>query len=209
MYFIFDIVTFDISSNCRHFNGSPLLCPINATSSFSYVFTLHYPRVLHCRIVPIQNLKKLFVLGRKKPPIITVAHICNTQQYLCMHVNILQYTTIFSQCTKTFLSTQQYFLSAQQYFSVHSNIFSVHNNIFSVHNNVFSQRTTIFSQCTTIFSQCTTIFSQCTTIFSQCTDIFFDAPIFFSMHRYFFRGADIFVDIFYSCIQLIWPWTKY
>ena len=44
------------------------------------------------------------------------AHICNTQQYLCMHVNILQYTTIFSQCTKTFLSTQQYFLSAQQYF---------------------------------------------------------------------------------------------
>ena len=39
---------------------------------FSYVFTLHYPRVLHCRIVPIQNLKKLFVLGRKKPPIIVV-----------------------------------------------------------------------------------------------------------------------------------------
>ena len=72
VYFIFDIVTFDISSNCRHFNGSPLLCPINATSSFSYVFTLHYPRVLHCRIVPIQNLKKLFVLGRKKPPIIVV-----------------------------------------------------------------------------------------------------------------------------------------
>ena len=54
------------------FNGSPLLCPINATSSFSYVFTLHYPRVLHCRIVPIQKLKKLFVLGRKKPPIIVV-----------------------------------------------------------------------------------------------------------------------------------------
>jgi hypothetical protein len=72
MYFIFDIVSFDISSNCLHFNGSPLLCPINATSSFSYVFTLHYPRVLHCRIVPIQNLKKLFVLGRKKPPIIVV-----------------------------------------------------------------------------------------------------------------------------------------
>jgi hypothetical protein len=38
VYFIFDIVSFDISSNCRHFNGSPLLCPINATSSFSYVF---------------------------------------------------------------------------------------------------------------------------------------------------------------------------
>jgi hypothetical protein len=65
-------VSFDISSNCRHFNGSPLLCPINATSSFSYVFTLHYPRVLHCRIVPIQKLKTLFVLGRKKPAIIVV-----------------------------------------------------------------------------------------------------------------------------------------
>ena len=46
--------------------------PINATSSFSYVFTLHYPRVLHCRIVPIQKLKKIFVLGRKKPPITVV-----------------------------------------------------------------------------------------------------------------------------------------
>ena len=34
VYFIFDIVSFDITSNCRHFNGSPLLCPINATSSF-------------------------------------------------------------------------------------------------------------------------------------------------------------------------------
>ena len=65
-------MSFDISSNCRHFNGSPLLCPINATSSFSYVFTLHYPRVLHCRIVPIQKLKKIFVLGRKKPPITVV-----------------------------------------------------------------------------------------------------------------------------------------
>jgi hypothetical protein len=65
-------VSFDISSNCRHFNGSPLLCPINATSSFSYVFRLHYPRVLHCRIVPIQKLKTLFVLGRKKPPILVV-----------------------------------------------------------------------------------------------------------------------------------------
>jgi hypothetical protein len=72
VYFIFDIVSFDISSNCRHFNGSPLLCPINATSSFSYVFRLHYPRVLPCRIVPIQKLKILLVLGRKKPPIIVV-----------------------------------------------------------------------------------------------------------------------------------------
>ena len=72
VYFIFDIVSFDISSNCRHFNGSPLLCPINATSSFSYVFRLHYPRVLHCRIVPIQKFKTLFVVGRKKPPIIDV-----------------------------------------------------------------------------------------------------------------------------------------
>ena len=59
VYFIFDIVSFDISSNCRHFNGSPLLCPINATSTSSYVFRLQYPRVLHCRIVPIEKMKTL------------------------------------------------------------------------------------------------------------------------------------------------------
>jgi hypothetical protein len=62
-------VSFDISSNCRHFNGSPLLRPINATSSFSYVFRLQYPRVLHCRIVPIEKLKTLVALGSKKPPV--------------------------------------------------------------------------------------------------------------------------------------------
>ena len=67
--FIFDIVSLDISSNCRHFNGSPFLCPINATSSFSYVFRLQYPRVLHCRIVPIEKLTTLVALGRKKPPV--------------------------------------------------------------------------------------------------------------------------------------------
>jgi hypothetical protein len=64
MYFIFDI-----SSNCRHFNGSPLVCPINATFSFSYVFRLQHPRVLHCRIVPIEKLKILVVFGRKNPPV--------------------------------------------------------------------------------------------------------------------------------------------
>ena len=69
VYFIFDIVSFAISSNCRHFNGSPLLCTINATSSFSYVFRLQYPRVLHCRIVSIEKLKILFVFGRKIPPV--------------------------------------------------------------------------------------------------------------------------------------------
>ena len=51
---------------CRHFNGSPILCPINATSSSSYVFRLQYPRVLHCRIVRIEKLKTLVPLGRKK-----------------------------------------------------------------------------------------------------------------------------------------------
>jgi hypothetical protein len=66
--FIFDIVSLDISSNCRHFNGSPLLCRINATSSFSYVFRLQYPRVLHCRIVPIEKLTTLVALGRKNLP---------------------------------------------------------------------------------------------------------------------------------------------
>ena len=44
VYFIFDIVSLDISSNCRHFNGSQLLRLINATSSFPYVFRLQYPR---------------------------------------------------------------------------------------------------------------------------------------------------------------------
>jgi hypothetical protein len=47
----------------------PLLCPINATSSFSYVFILQYPKVLHCRIIPIEKLKTLVELERKKPPI--------------------------------------------------------------------------------------------------------------------------------------------
>ena len=109
-----------------------------------------------------------------------MAHICNTQQYLCMHVNILQYTTIFSQCTKTFLSAQQYFLSAQQYvlsaqqyflsaqqyfLSAQQCIFSVHNNIFSVHNNIFSVHRYFF----------------------RCTDIFFDTPIFFSKCGYICR----------------------
>ena len=51
---------------CRHFNGSPILCPINATSP-SYVFRLQCPRVLHCRIVQIEKLKTLLALGRKKP----------------------------------------------------------------------------------------------------------------------------------------------
>jgi hypothetical protein len=50
-------------------NGSPLLCPINATSSFSYVFRLHYPRVLHYRIVPIEKLATFVPLGRKNPPV--------------------------------------------------------------------------------------------------------------------------------------------
>ena len=53
---------------CRHFNGSPMLCPINATSSSSYVFRLQYPSVLHCRIVLKEKLKTLPALGRKKPP---------------------------------------------------------------------------------------------------------------------------------------------
>jgi hypothetical protein len=52
----------------RHYNGAPLLCPINATSSSSYVFRLQYPEVIHCRIVPIKKLKTLVVLERRKPP---------------------------------------------------------------------------------------------------------------------------------------------
>jgi hypothetical protein len=52
----------------RHCNGAPLLCPINATSSSSYVFRLQYPEVIHCRIVPIEKLKTLLVFERRKPP---------------------------------------------------------------------------------------------------------------------------------------------
>jgi hypothetical protein len=52
----------------RHCNGTPLLCPINATSSSSYVFILQYPEVIHFRIVPIEKLTTLVVFGRRKPP---------------------------------------------------------------------------------------------------------------------------------------------
>ena len=48
--------------------GAPFLCPINATSSSSYVFRLQYPEVIHCRIVPIQKFKRLLVFERRKPP---------------------------------------------------------------------------------------------------------------------------------------------
>ena len=66
MYFIFDIVSFDISSICRHFNGSPILCPINATSSSSYVFRLQYPRVLHCRIVLKEKIENITCTLKEK-----------------------------------------------------------------------------------------------------------------------------------------------
>jgi hypothetical protein len=52
----------------RHCHGAPLLCPINSTSSSSYVFRLQYPEVIHCRIVPIEKLTTLVVFGRRKPP---------------------------------------------------------------------------------------------------------------------------------------------
>ena len=52
----------------RHCNGAPLLCPINATSSSSYVYKLQYPEVIYCRIVPIQKFKRLLVFERRKPP---------------------------------------------------------------------------------------------------------------------------------------------
>jgi hypothetical protein len=56
----------------HHCNASPLLCPINAISSSSYVFRLQYSILLHCRIVPVQKLKTLVALERKKPPITLV-----------------------------------------------------------------------------------------------------------------------------------------
>jgi hypothetical protein len=74
VYFIFDIVSFDISWNIAPLHdGSPLLCLINAILSSSYVFKLPYPRVLHYRIVSIQKLKTLVALvERKKRPITLV-----------------------------------------------------------------------------------------------------------------------------------------
>jgi hypothetical protein len=56
----------------RHCNGWQLLCPIDSTSSSSYVFRLQYPEVIHCRIVPIEKLKTLVALERRKPPITVV-----------------------------------------------------------------------------------------------------------------------------------------
>ena len=57
----------------RHCNGAPLLCPINATSSSSYVFRLQYPEVIHCRIVPIQKFEKISCISKEK-----------TSQYSCL-----------------------------------------------------------------------------------------------------------------------------
>ena len=70
-------------------NGSPLLYPINATSSSSYVFRLQYTRVTHCRIVPIEKLKTLVALERKKPPITFVVSQSkrNTQIFIVFIIN--------------------------------------------------------------------------------------------------------------------------
>ena len=54
---------------CCHCNASPLLCPINGTYSSSFVFRLQYPRVHRSRIVPIEKLKTLVALERKKTSI--------------------------------------------------------------------------------------------------------------------------------------------
>ena len=48
-----------ISARQRYELSSMVLCPINTTSSSPYVFRLHYPRVLHCRIVPIQKIENI------------------------------------------------------------------------------------------------------------------------------------------------------
>ena len=68
VYFIFNLCPSIFREIWRHCNGAPLLCPINATSSSSYVFRLQYPEVIHCRIVPIEKLKRLLVFERRKPP---------------------------------------------------------------------------------------------------------------------------------------------
>ena len=53
---------------CRHCKPSPLLCPINANSSSSYVFRLQIPCIIHCRIAKSKKLKTLVAFERKKPP---------------------------------------------------------------------------------------------------------------------------------------------
>ena len=68
----------------RHCNDSPLLRPINATSSSSYVFRLQYPRVLHCRIVSIEKVKTLVALERKKTSY-------NTRTFVRHHSNLTKY----------------------------------------------------------------------------------------------------------------------
>ena len=45
VYFVFDVVSLDVSSNCRHFGGSQLLRLVGAASSFPCVFGLRCPGV--------------------------------------------------------------------------------------------------------------------------------------------------------------------
>ena len=53
---------------CRHYNATRLLHPINVNSSSSYALRLQYPRLHHCRIVLIEEMKTLVALERKNLP---------------------------------------------------------------------------------------------------------------------------------------------
>jgi hypothetical protein len=68
VYFIFDIVYFDISWNMAPLQWRAASLPDISTSSSSYVFRLQYPEVIHCRMFPIEKSKTLVVLERRKPP---------------------------------------------------------------------------------------------------------------------------------------------
>ena len=64
-HLISNTVYFTIFSNMPPLHVSPLLCPINFSSSSLYEFGLHYPRVFLYRIVLIQKLKRLNALEGK------------------------------------------------------------------------------------------------------------------------------------------------
>jgi hypothetical protein len=61
-------VSFDISSNCCHFNGSPLLCPINATSCFHMYLDYIIQEYFIVEESQYKNWKYYLYLGGKNLP---------------------------------------------------------------------------------------------------------------------------------------------
>jgi hypothetical protein len=72
-------------------NGSPLLCPINATC-------------IHCRIVPIEKLKTLVALERRKPPIQSPC-VHRLPVTLSFHVSLVPFKARLLGCSTIFPKT--------------------------------------------------------------------------------------------------------